>query len=124
MLRQQEGAETSTAAITTAKSITPNILVKSYSQLVIHISNTSANALTNLIMEARFTPNGTWYTVLTGSDWGTIAGILRGVQGGLNTLAGGANGMAQIDLFPFHEIRFQATAGSAAETTVVHRMRE
>lgn len=47
-------------------------------------------------------------TLLSGSDWGTITGILKHKVGSLNTLAAGATGYGYVDIGPCYSIAFQA----------------
>ncbi len=114
-----------TPAFTTVVDISETIPINHrVTDLVFEIKNTSANAMTAFNLQARTTEDGTWFTILTGTDWDTVAGILKHIKGTVKTLAGGATGMGHIETGPWNSIKFSATAGAAATTTVTVVTRE
>jgi|GEM_PF-5505217 len=119
--RFTKGVVTLTPAFTTVVDVSPEIILDGHAtDLALTLTNTSANALTSFIMAVKTDKDDTFTTLLSGSDWAGLAnhGFMVAKQGTLATLAGGATGRAHIKLGPWYSVKFTATAGSAATTTL------
>lgn len=57
-------------------------------------------------------PQSTAITLISGSTWGTVAGILKHKVGALNTLAAGATGYGYVDIGPCYSMAFMAKSGA------------
>lgn len=113
------GSTDTASAITTAKAISDEIRLDGKgTDLVLTITNTSANALTDFQLRVKSTPEDTFGQLVHNSGWQTLNNHLIAYQGTLNTLAGGATGRAHVKLGPWHSIQFWASAGTAASTTL------
>lgn len=76
-----------------------------------------STALTDFALLGQAHAAGAWHTLLSGSDWGTVAGILKHKVGALNTLAADAAAMAYVDIGPLYAIKFQAKSDGASIAT-------
>ncbi len=82
-------------------------------------NNGPTNALDNLVIQGRTTPNGAWFTYITNAEIAAatpIAGRLLQVVGGVATLAAGATGAVIFDVVGLDAIRFLISSATAGVT--------
>ena len=73
----------------------------------------SSPALADFALYAQPHKNAQPVKILSGSDWGTVAGIMKHKVGSLNTLAAGATGYAIVEPGPNYAYAFAAQSGGS-----------
>jgi hypothetical protein len=74
-------------------------------------------ALADFALYAQPHKNAFPVKILSGSDWGTVAGILRHKVGSINTLASGTTGYASVEPGPNYAYGFAAQSGGTTVLT-------
>ena len=82
------------------------------SDIVFELTN-DGQILTDFALLVQPHKDAAFTIAISGSTWGTVAGILKHFVGALNTLADGATAMALVNVGPVHAIKFQAKIASS-----------
>jgi hypothetical protein len=103
-----------TAQAFTGLSPTNQSRAGGYTKLAFNVENRDSSiALADFALYIQASKDATALNVLSGSTWGTVAGILKHKVGALNTLAADAVGYAQVDIGPCYAIQFRAKSAGA-----------
>ncbi len=112
------------AGFTTEADVGTEIpLGDAYKFMAITVENSGANALTAFLLQVKSSPTDAAYTTLLATTgWDTAAVRLIDKTGTLKTLAGGATGLALINVSGLYSVKFRASAGTATTLTVTGQM--
>lgn len=78
---------------------------------------TQDSPLADFALIGRATRRSPSVTLISGSTWGTVAGILKHKVGSINTLAADSTAFAQVEIGPMYSIGFEQKSGASEVLT-------
>jgi hypothetical protein len=117
-----DGSLTATGSLA---DIVEVVLGDSYKTMTFTLRNTGGvNALTNfaLLVKHHADEGDAWVTLLSGSEWGTVAGRLLSVKGAPHTLAHSSAAAVELRVSGLYAVKLQAASTSGTTCTVKGQM--